>query len=435
MELPPTDDNFRLQMFSGIQLVAVGKKLVVMGSGALLHSDDSSDTWTHIRVGRNALSQSIFPVVALDENNFYTSDISGIARSTDAGISWHPFSAGMINSHVQKLRMLENVLYALTPEGVVKSIDLGETWTFIRVDNSNIVPKERLRKKQKGQDLLSHAKIVKADGSLYVSNSRTDKVELFRVSSDGDVLKPVRRMPVFNEDTLEVEWQQRFENAPREVSELSRQRKADMPRIMEERLTNGGFTIADNTVFMEYRRKLFKWHRSEKRWFDTGLMDATERAQGADTSKGFTLAASDTMIYAGKRDGSLFQSLNSGDSWKEITPDLPFSFAYFQDIVFAGTTVYLITDQGVMNSRDGINWNALTDTEGNRIRITRIAVNGDKVYGVGNRGVYRINPKTDTWIQILSAVPDEATALAVDRGILYIGTRHSGVLRLHLNEL
>ena len=242
-------------------------------------------------------------------------------------------------------------------------------------------------------------------------------------------------MPVFTEDTLEVEWQQRFENAPRDVSELSRQREADMPRIMEERFTNGGFTIADNTVFMEYRRKLFKWHRSERWWFDTGLVDATERAQGADTSKGFTLAASDTVVYAGKRNGSLFQSLNTGDSWKEITPELPFSFAYFQDIVFAGTTVYLITDQGVINSRDGINWNALTDTEGNRIPISRIAVDGNGVYGVCTQGVYRINPKTDTWVQILSEVPDETTALAVDRGILYIGTRHTGVLRLQLNEL
>ena len=436
MELPPTDDDFRLQMFSGIQLVAVNGRLTVMGTRVLLRSDDSGDTWTHVKVGRNALSQSIFPVVALDENNFYTSDISGIARSTDAGVSWHPFSAGMINSHVRKLRTLENVIYALTPEGVFKSTDLGESWTFVRVNAGDDVEKKRmLQKKQTAPDLLSHAKIVKANGSLYVSNSTTDKVELFRMSSDGDVLKPVRRMPVFTEDTLEVKWQKRFENAPRDVSELSRQRRADMPRIMEERLTNGGFTIADNTVFMEYRRKLFKWHRSERQWFDTGLVDSTDRDRGADTSKGFTLAASHNVVYAGKRDGSLFQSLNSGDSWKEVTADLPFSFAYFQDIVFAGTTVYLITDQGVMNSLDGITWNALTDTEGNRIPISRIAVEGSSIYGVCNQGVYRINPKTDTWTQISPEVADEVTAFAVDRGILYIGTRHSGVLRLHLNEL
>ena len=440
MELPPTDDDSWLQMFSGIQLVVVGKKLVVMGSGALLHSDDSGDTWTNMRVGRNALSQSIFPVVALDENNFYASDISGIARSTDAGVSWHPFSNGVVNSHVRGLFTLENVLYALTPDGIVKSTDLGETWTFVRVDDGNIVPKKRLPKKRKGQDLLNHAKIAKVNDSLYVSNSTEDDVELFRLSTDEDVLKPVQRMPIFAEVTLQSEWKKRFEAVRKSsplpnMSEISRQRKADMPRIMEERLTNGGFAITDNTLFMEYRRKLFRWQRSENRWFNTGLVDSTERADGADISKGFTLAASDNMVYAGKRDGSLFQSLNSGDSWKEITPELPFSFTYFKDIIFAGITVYLITDQGVMNSRDGINWNALTDTEGNRIPISRIAVDGSGIYGVCNQGVYRINPKTDTWVQILSEVPDEATAFAVDGDILYIGTRHSGVLRLQLNEL
>jgi len=438
MELPPTNDNSRLQMFSGIQLVVVGKKLVVMGSGALLHSDDSGDTWTNMRVGRNALSQSIFPVVALDENNFYASDISGIARSTDAGVSWHPFSNGVVNSHVRGLFTLENVLYALTPDGIVKSTDLGETWTFVRVNDGNIVPKKRLPKKRKGQDLLSHAKIAKVNDSLYVSNSTEDDVELFRLSTDEDVLKPVQRMPIFAEVTLQSEWKKRFEAVRKSsplpnMSEISRQRKADMPRIMEERFTNGGFTVTDNMVFMEYCRKLFKWHQSERRWFDTGIVDTTERVRGADTLKGFTLAAFDTVVYAGKRDGSLFQSLNSGDSWKEVTANLPFSFAYLEEIVFADSTVYVLTDQGTMSSHEGFNWKALTDTEENRIPISRIAMDGNRVYGVGNRGVYRIDPPTDTWIQMSSEIPYKITAFAVDRGIFYIGTRHRGVLRLQLN--
>ena len=436
MELPSTDDYSRLQVFSGVQLVAVGEMLVVMGTGVLMHSNDRGDTWTNIKVGKNTLSQSIFPVVALDENNFYTSDVSGIARSTDAGVSWHPFLSGIVNSHVQDLLAFEGGLYALTPEGMVKSIDQGETWTVVQVDtDDNVTKKWKLEKKQGTPDLLSHAKIAGVKGAFYVSNSTFRTVEFFRLSSDGSVLKSVQRMPIFTKDTLEVEWQKKFQNAPRDFNELGRQHRADMPRIIEERLTNGGFTIADNTVFMEYRRKLFKWHRSERQWFDTGIVDATERADGADTSKGLILAASDDLVYAGKRDGSLFQSLNSGDSWKEITTDLPFCFTYFKDIVFADTTVYLITDQGVMNSRDAVNWNALTDTEGNRVPIVRIAVDGDSVYGVGSQGIYRIDPQTDTWIQLSPDVPYKVTAFAVDGDMLYIGTRHRGVLRLQLTEL
>ncbi|RKU26832.1 hypothetical protein C6499_12610, partial [Candidatus Poribacteria bacterium] len=435
MELPPTNDDFRLQMFSGIQLVAVGEMLTVMGTRLLLHSYDNGDTWTDIEVDRNSLSQSIFPVVALDENNFYTSDISGIARSTDAGLSWHPFITGIVNAHVQNLIAFENVLYALTSEGIVKSTDIGGSWAPVNPNlGDGVRQKGRLRKKQADPDVLSFAKIAKTNGTFYVSNGTSDKVMLFQFSIDGNVLGPVQGMPTFVEDTRWVEWQKKFEKDHAKISELSRQRRADMPYVIEERLTNGGFTVTGETVYMEFRRKLFRWRKGEAQWFNTGLVDTTERAPGADTSKGLTLAASQNVVYAGKRDGSLFQSFDSGENWKEITSDLPFSFAYFEEIVFASATVYIVTDQGVMNSHDGSNWNALTDTDGNRPFIARIAVEGDKVYGVSNQGVYRIDTQTGTCIQMSSEVPYKITAFAVDRGIFYIGTRHRGVLRLQLKQ-
>ena len=435
MELPPTDNNFRLQTFSGIQFVAVGERLVVMGTRVLLHSSDSGETWTDIGTDRNSLSQSISPIVALDENNFYTSDISGIARSTDAGLSWYPFTTGIVNSHVQRLVALENVLYALTSEGIVKSVDLGESWTSVNPNlGGGVRQKGRLRKKQAAPDVLSLAKIEKVNGSFYVSNSTSDKVMLFHLSLDGNMLIPVQGRPPFGEDTRWVEWQKKFEKEHAKISEMSRQRQADMPNIIEERLTNGGFTMTDETVYMEFRHKLFRWRKGEAQWFNTGIVDTTERAPGADTSKGLTLAASQNVVYAGKRDGSLFQSLDRGENWKEITTDLPFTFAYFEEIIFAGATVYVVTDQGVMNSHDGIHWHALTDTDGNRPLIARIAVEGDKVYGVDNQGVYRINTDTGTWIQMASEIPYKVTAFAVDRGIFYIGTRHRGVLRLQLNQ-
>lgn len=435
MEIPPTDDKFRLQMFSGIQLVAVGERLTVMGTRVLLHSSDSGDTWTDIKVDRNSLSQSIFPVVALDENNFYTSDISGVARSMDAGVTWHSFTTGIVNSHVQSLIVLENVLYALTSEGVVKSKDLAESWAFVNLNLvGDVRQKGQLRKKQANPDVLSFAKIAKANASFYVSNSTSDKVVLFHFSVDRNMLIPVQGIPAFVEDTLWAEWQKKFEKDHSKISAMSRQRRADMPFIIEERVTNGGFTMTDKTVFMEFRRKLFRWQKGGAQWFNTSLVDTTQRAPGADTSKGLTLAASQNVVYAGKRDGSLFQSLDSGESWKDITADLPLSFAYLEEIVFADTTVYVVTDQGVLNSHDGFNWNALTAADGQRVPITRIAVDGDKVYGVCRRGVYRIDIATEMWVRMSSDVPYKITAFAVDRGIFYIGTRHRGVLRLQLKQ-
>ena len=435
MELPPTNDDFRLQMFSGIQLVAVGKMLTVMGTRLLQHSYDSGDTWTDTKVDRNSLSQSIFPVVALDENNFYTSDISGITRSTDAGLSWQPFITGIVNAHVQRLIAFENALYALTSEGIVKSTDLGESWSPVNPNlGGGVKQKGQLRKKQADPDVLSYAKIATTNDLLYVSNSTSDNIGFYHLSDDSSMLMTVQGVPAFAEDTLQVEWMKKILNAPdgRRRSELGYQERIDMPNIIEEQITNGGFTITDETVFMEFRHKLLRWRKGEAHWFNTGIVDTTERAPGADTSKGLTLATSQNIVYAGKRDGSLFQSFDSGENWKEITADLPFSFAYFEEIVFAGATVYVVTDQGVISSHDGINWNAPTDTDGNRPLMARIAVDGDKVYGVGNQGVYHIN--TDTWIQISSEIPYKVTAFAVDHGIFYIGTRHRGVLRLQLKQ-
>ena len=341
----------------------------------------------------------------------------------------------MVNSHVQSLIASENVLYALTPEGIVKSADLAESWTSVSPNlGGGIRQRGRLRKKQADPDVLSFARIEKTNGTCYVSNSTSDKVMLFHFSLDENVLVPVQGIPVFAEGTRWVEWQKKFEKPNAKVSELSRQKRTDMPNIIEERLTNGGFTITDETVYMEFRHKLFRWRKGETQWFNTGIVDTTERAPGADTSKGFTLAASQNVVYAGKRDGSLLQSLDSGENWKEITADLPFSFAYFEEIIFAGATVYVVTDQGVMNSHDGINWNVLTNTDRHQVPITRIAVDGDKVYGVSNQGVYRIDTQTGTCIQMSSEVPYKITAFAVDRGIFYIGTRHRGVLRLQLNQ-
>ena len=307
-----------------------------------------------------------------------------------------------------------DTLYVLTPDELLASTDEGETWNSIGT-------------RPKG-DVFE---LLITDEAFYLVFEK----HIFRSDDAGKTWMPVMQELHAHITRINDSPALLISDAVALDSEISRLKRADMPRIIEERLTNGGFTITTNTVFMEYRRKLFRWHRSEKQWFNTGLTDSTKRADDADISKGFTLAASGNVVYVGKRDGSLFQSLNNGDSWKEVTVNLPFSFAYFRDIVFAGTTVYLITNQGVMNSHDGVNWNVLTDTEENRIPISRIAVDGSRVYGMCNQGVYRINSKTDTWIQISPEVPDEATALAVDGDILYIGTRHSGVLRLQLNEL
>ena len=131
----------------------------------------------------------------------------------------------------------------------------------------------------------------------------------------------------------------------------------------------------------------------------------------------------------GNGDGKLFQSLDSGDSWKDITPTLPLRFTDFKAIVFAGSTVYVATDNGVLASQTGAHWRVITDD----VVIDRLAVNGLTVYGAGERGVYRLDVH-DEWKQISPRVPGKVLSLIVDRNRLYVATERRGLFHISLEE-
>jgi len=88
-----------------------------------------------------------------------------------------------------------------------------------------------------------------------------------------------------------------------------------------------------------------------------------------------------------------------------------------------------------MNSRDGETWHALTDADENLLIMDCIAVDDTKVYGVCEKGIYRIDNETGTWQQLTSEVSYNATSLTVDGNMFYIGTNDRGVRRLQPNAL
>ena len=165
-----------------------------------------------------------------------------------------------------------------------------------------------------------------------------------------------------------------------------------------------------------------------RRGKDTGLLDTGESPE-ADLKCGFRLAVSGETVYVGKRDGKLFQSQDAGSSWKDITPNLPFHFTCFKEIVFAGSTVYIATDSGVLASKTGEHWRVIAD----EIIIDRFAVDGTAIYGAGEKGVYRLDVH-DKWKRISSGVPGQVRSLVVDRHRLYVATKHRGMFHISLEE-
>ena len=424
-DITPASHQHPVKLIAAVEVVPVGETLMVMGSGGALLSYDHGKTWVDPgRDRRTSGTSGASPVVALDENNFYKTDYhpSEIIRSTDGGFTWHPFMSGLVNSHVPSLIAVENVLYALTATEMLKSTDGGESWEAIGLNADGDTRLEGTK-----------VKVAAADGVLYASNSELTDVTLFRLSDAGDVFLPVEGVPDFEEDTLHREWWKKRMEARKnnaDVNKVQEQWTANQDRIIEEWRTNGTFTLTDDTVFMEYRHKLYRWRFGETAWHYTGLEDTGHLTLPDESSKGLTLAVSGDVVYAGKRQGKLFQSLDNGDTWKDITDSLPFPFVYFKEIVFVGSTVYISTNKGVMTSLNGEVWRALTDTDGDTLLIDRVASDDSTLYGVCDSGVYRVDDQTGTWQQIAPVAPHAATSFAVDGDMLYIGTKQNGVLRL-----
>ena len=146
------------------------------------------------------------------------------------------------------------------------------------------------------------------------------------------------------------------------------------------------------------------------------------------------LAVFGKTIYAGKRNGHLFQSFDEGNTWNDVTTSLPFSVTSFNAIAFAGSTLYIATDKGVAFSNDGISWQATTDAEGLPLVIERFAVDGTTVYGTHQQRVYQLKANTNMWQQVTPEIPVLVNALAVDGNTLYVGTAGRGVLRFTIDE-
>ena len=190
---------------------------MLVGSGGVLLSYDGGETWMEpVRdLDTSGAFPGAFPVVALDENNFYKTYHAGIIRSTDGGVTWHPFMTGLVSADVQNLIATKHILYAVTSGKIVKSTDGGESWETLNVS---------------GGGKLLIPRIATTDEVLYVSSIADNRTQLFHLPVQGDALALVQGIPDFDEDNLYVEWKKRLREA-RETNVNVREQKSYGERV------------------------------------------------------------------------------------------------------------------------------------------------------------------------------------------------------------
>ena len=466
-DITPADTSLLIGVLPSMTLLAAGETVLLIGKddGVIARSIDCGNTWTSIESsGITPMQFSVGSTVALDENTFYTGGSTGIHRSTDGGQTWHRFNTrfesrvdGLVSFVADPASNASTALYARVGPNLVMSTDGGRSWDTVNfaLEINRLLGKETPRIVQ----------IVEADGVLYAKGIQGGSTAIFRLSADDNVLNPISETsPSFNSTRLmcHVLGGRSFDfKDERQMGQgviitlssgtdsLSSQLIQENPDFGAERFLKqliqvqansalayklmweglwGNFAVSGETFYMEYNYKLFRWNPGETEWFYTGVEETIELSDD-NVGRGFKLVVSGETVYVGKRDGHLWQSLDGGDTWNDITSSFPLSVEHFEDIVFSGSTVYIATDKGVFNSKDGVISDVLTDETGEHIIIKSLSTIGNSVYGANDEGIYYLPSDNDTWEQVAPEISGVVTSLVVDKDMFYVGTKRRGVLR------
>ena len=448
-----------------LTLVAAGGTFLMMERG-LVRSTDSGDTWLPPESPSTSpltipLCSGNSTAVALSEHVFYVNSNDGLHRTADGGKSWNRVNIVQDEIFIDNLvghkgsdnaQNRHPILYARFEDTLVRTIDAGKSWKMVQMEIPMTTPN------RDEPPVITH--IIKSGGILYAKGADFrvgGKTLLYRIAADGRTIVPIQGMPSFNARPLMEKLFQivggppspyqkkRIEHLPnrfpgaaqffKQLAQGDMQQNPHSPEAMlhfELGFTGGPFAVSDDTFYMEYNFKLFRWKRGDTEWSDTGLEETVELSPDI-ARKTLKLAVSGNTVYAGKRDGHLLVSLNEGDNWVDFTPALPFPVKTFKEIGVAGPTVYVATDAGVAASINGRSWHPVTDATGMNLIMEHLAVNGTTLYGVtAKTGIYRL--ENGTWQQVVSEIPDNVTSLAAERNTLYVGTENQGMLHFNFEK-
>lgn len=495
-DITPKDARNLLKTLPPIRLLAHGNILLLVGieEGIVTRSIDCGNTWETIeQSGITPVQFSVNDAVALNDNTFYTGGIAGIHRSTDGGKTWHRFNTkfpcrvdNLMSLKTRPDSGLSNILFATVAGTLVRSTDAGNSWTTVDIElpkYTETVPKYNA--KVKGRDYRPQiVQISIANGDLYAKGiRRNSETAFYRLDPDKNCLFAVEgyifelgKTPP-SRDSARLMWTvfgtatfpfqsdrlpgqgvqisftsstdpdadsgslstQMIRNDPKfgaecflKLLDVDQSDQQTTHELMWEGLF-GNFAVSGETYYMEYNYKLFRWNPGDPRWSDTSVEETCELTY-ENVARGFKIAASGETVYVGKRDGQLFQSLDGGENWNDITSNLPKPIEHFNQIVLTNTTVYVATDKGVFNSIDGVVWHTITDKKGKELTIKSLATSEDAVYGANDDGIYQYENKKGIWRQIVPQIPDTITSLVVDGDTFFVGTEQRGVHRFERSE-
>ncbi len=417
-----------------IRVAASGDKVLVVAGKDHFYSIDVGQTWTQLDdIGD---TNNVSGVVLLNDNTVYRSGLTGIHKRTGLDAPWQKFNIGLINTFVHQLININNTVYANIGElKVVRSTDSGDSWIPVAGDADE------------------YSRILEFDGNLYAKKNIDYSLKLFKFSHKENRFIEIPDVPAIEKSKTPVPdiIKKLFDiDTTKEVKKETTIRitfaNPDIDIIANSFMVTpfGSFAVSRTAYYVEYKKRLYRWKPGTTEWYDTGLIDKGKRANFENSDDfvntfnfGLKLAVEKNTVYVGTRDRRLMQSFDEGDTWNDVTADIPFPVDHFKEIVFVGQTVYVSTNKGVVRSINGIDWQVLTDAEGKQLVVERFAVDRSMVYGLSGQKVYQLNQtgNSGTWKQVTPEISHSVSTFEVDGNTVYIGTQGQGVFRFTLDDL
>ena len=369
------------------ELAVLGTTIFYIGDGRVFHSTDAGDSWRLFNT--NLTNQELLSIAILSEKTLYVGTLDGVFRSTDSGESWTQTNTGIINTYIEDLVFFKNTLYAITGDGIVKSADDGNSWVPMN---------EGLVASPEGVLTVSGGKLYTATDETNYSTRNPSTAGIYRLADDGNSWIPIQTNMQFSNGRIEV------------INQLA---------------------ISGDTFYVITQiagaLRLYRWRVGEDLW--TQLKPQGFLDWGA-------LVVSGRTVYISTVRGKLFRSVDEGDTWTDVSQNLPNWEREIgtYDLAFVGETIYAKAGSGGGCSADGgETWTPIivAGLPGGYVEIQ--LVNGTTIYGTSSHGIFRLTQGSDSWERI-APIQHNIMSLAYDGTTFYIGTHAEGVYRLSLDE-
>ena len=438
-----------------IKLVAAGETLLVMERG-MVRSTDGGNTWMPPQLTGTSPEMDNRRSAVVNADTIYVGSWDGLHRSTDGGKSWDIVKITPDESRIDNLIAFKETdsgqnmlptLYGRVGEDIVKTTYEGKSWKAVQVEIPMTAPFR--------EDPPRITQIVKFGGVIYAKGGdhhAAGELRLYRVSADGRTLAPFQGMPGFDSMSLRNQVLYRNKSSQNPSVEQLQESTSGATQFFKQlaqgdaraldpdpfALIRGGFhgpfAVSDNTFYIEYNFKLFRWKPGDTEWYDIGQEETVELSLNI-VKKELKLAVSGNTVYVGKRDGHLVVSFDRGNNWIDLTPALPFPVKTFKEI----SNCWI---HRVCSNRRGYHYIKMMEdigilspmSDGTNLIMEHLAIDGTTVYGVTeNTGAYRLKSGILGY-RLLAEIPDNVTSLAVDGDTLYVGTENRGMLHFNLEK-